>query len=78
MTNIDLADVTIHIHEKPGHLARQQIEKRLRGLRGVISASSHDETPHLLVVEYNPVEINSQVLLACVKDLGIHAELIGL
>jgi hypothetical protein len=78
MKNIDLADVAIHIDEKPGHLAREQIEKRLRGLPGVVSATSHDETPHLLIVEYNPADVDSQAILACVRELGVHAELIGL
>jgi len=78
MKNIDLADVAIHIHEMPGHLARGQIENRLRNLPGVVSATSHDKTPHLVVVEYNPAEINNQAILACVKEQGLHAELIGL
>jgi hypothetical protein len=50
----------------------------VRALGGVVAAVSHDERPHLMVVEYNPQEVDSQGILACVRARGVHAKLIGL
>lgn len=73
-----MADVTIHIDEDTDHSARERIQDALRELPGVMAASSHDERPHLMVVEYDPERINSRQLLDKVTASGVHAELIGL
>jgi hypothetical protein len=78
MNDINLADVTVHIDENVDHDVREQIQDRVRALVGVVAAVSHDERPHLMVVEYNPQAVDSQGILACVKAQGVHAELIGL
>ncbi|WP_026142929.1 MULTISPECIES: ATP-binding protein [unclassified Thioalkalivibrio] len=73
-----MADVTIHIDENTDHAARERIQDTLRGLPGVMAASSHDERPHLMVVEYDPERVSSRKLLDTVTASGVHAELIGL
>jgi Holliday junction resolvasome RuvABC endonuclease subunit len=76
--NIQLADVTLHIDENLDGQNRTSIEDRLRSINGVVSVHNPDERPHLVVVEYNPAETNSQAVLKCVTAEGVHAELIGL
>lgn len=76
--NSNMADVTIHIDENVDHDARESIQDRLREMNGVIAASSHDERPHLLVVEYDPERVKSRQLLDTVTASGVHAQLIGL
>jgi hypothetical protein len=78
MKDIPLTDVTVHIDENVDHATREQIQDKVRALPGVVAAVSHDQRPHLMVVEYNPQQVDSQVILGCVKDQGVHAELIGL
>jgi hypothetical protein len=73
-----MADVTIHIDEETDHETRERIQDVLRELPGVMAASSHDERPHLMVVEYDPEQVNSRKLLDTVTASGVHAELIGL
>lgn len=73
-----LVDVTLHIDETIDHETREGVQDKLRALSGVMAAASHDERPHLVVVEYDPDQVSSQNILACVKDQGVHAELIGL
>lgn len=73
-----MADVTIHIDESTDHSTRERIQDALRELRGVMAASSHDERPHLMVVEYDPKQVDSRKLLDTVTASGVHAELIGL
>ena len=44
---------------------------------GVMAAACHDEKPHLLLIEYNPVAINSIDFVNAAKKQGLYAELIG-
>ncbi len=78
MSDIKMVDVTLHIDENIDHASREVMQDKLRALDGVVAAVSRDEKPHLLVVEYNPDRVNSDAILACVQEQGVHAELIGL
>jgi len=71
-------DVTIHIDEQVAAEEREGIQKKLRSLDGVMAAASHDHTPHLMIVEYNPDLIDSRKILDTVTDTGVHAELVGM
>ena len=73
-----MVDVTLHIDETTSHEQRENLCDTLRALDGVAAASSHDEKPHLLVVEYDPDRIKSSAFLNVAKESGLHAELIGL
>lgn len=74
----NMVDVTIHIDEAVDAEEREGIQDTLRGLDGVMAAASHDSTPHLVVVEYNPDLIDSHQILETVVDSGVNAELIGM
>ena len=76
--DIQLTDVTFHINENLDRQQRTELEKRLRSLTGVISVGNSDLTPHLMMVEYNPKDVNSKRLLEVVRAQGVHAEMIGL
>jgi len=78
MSDINLADVTVHIDENLDQESREGIQEAVRGLDGVVAAASHDQRPHLMIVEYDPEKVGSDAILARVKEQGIHAELIGL
>ncbi len=74
----NMVDVTLHLDEDTSHDQREGLRDKLLEMRGVMAAVSHDEKPHLLVVEYDPDVVNSSEILATVKESGLHAELIGL
>ena len=76
--DIKLVDVMVHVDESIGHEARGAMEDKVREIDGVVSVGQHDEKPHLMMVEYNPDKTNSADILACVKEQGVHAELVGL
>jgi len=78
MTEIQLVDVTIHIDRETDVDTRGKIETALRNLHGVISVHMPNEEPHLVVVEYNPEMTKSIHMLATVRELAGHAEMIGL
>jgi cell division protein FtsX len=78
MTDIKLADVTIHIDKDTDTDTRSAVEAALRAVNGVISVHMPSNEPHLVVVEYNPDATKSSHLLTMVKEVAGHAELIGL
>lgn len=78
MTDIELADVTIHIDKDLDTDARAQLEDVLRAMQGVVSVRLAEKTPHLAVISYNPQLTSSKEILATVTAKGGHAELVGM
>ncbi len=74
----DTADVTIHIDETLDHSRLTGVAGSLREVKGVVSVTSHEDKPHLMVVVYDPEQTTSSALLEVVTGQGYHAELIGL
>jgi hypothetical protein len=72
------ADVTIHVDETIDHDRRAAIAESVRKRKGVVDVLRHDKKPHLMIVQYDPDEVNSAALLAIVRQSGVHAELVGL
>ena len=78
MSDIDVADITLHIDENLDAEQRGTIEESLRALDGVVSVHNSDRAAHLTVIGYNPSVTDSQRILKRVTDQGAHAELVGL
>ena len=76
--DIKLVDVMVHVDENIDKSARGAMEDKVRELEGVVSVAQHDDKPHLMMIEYNPDKTSSADILACVKDEGVHAEIVGL
>lgn len=75
---MNIADVIIHVNESllPG--AQTALEDALRELDGVVAPRFNKQTPHLLLVAYNPQKNNSQTMLQRVKADGYQAQLVGI
>lgn len=57
---------------------RADLEAAVRGLDGAVSVHLPAETPHLVLVGYNPEKTRSKAILDAVLAQGVHAELVGL
>ena len=77
MTNIHVADVTLHVDEVLEKETRAKLEKDLHSLEGVTGVRSSNKTPHLIVVSYDARHLKSKDILRCVLGDRLHAELIG-
>lgn len=75
---MQLTDLTIHVNQTLGQAERTALEDELRKLDGVIAPRFNEATPHLLLVSYNPVQVESRHLLDRVKAKGYDAQLVGL
>lgn len=72
-----IANVVVHIDENLTSDQIHSMEKDISFTGGVYSACVHERTPHLMVVDYDPMETQSISLLHNVQGHGYHAELIG-
>jgi len=73
-----MVDVMLHIDETLKQDELESVRDDILKLNGVLSAGYHNDKPHLMIIEYNPDDINSSDFLETVKNKGIHAELVGL
>ena len=78
MTDLNTADVTIHLDENLDKLTREDVRDAILAMDGVMAANCREKTPHLMMVVYGPEKVNSQELLETVQGKGVHAELIGM
>jgi hypothetical protein len=73
---MQMTDVMIHVNEHLNLDQKQLIESQLRQIKGVIAPRFNKE--HLLLVCYNSDQLNSSVLLDCVKSYGYQTQLVGI
>ena len=74
----DLVDIIVHVDENIDHDHREALTDKVRGVSGVVAVRLDDDKPHLMIVEYDPDAIKAIDVLNCVKEDGVHAELVGL
>ena len=76
--NMSISDFIIHVDES---LTRQQLDRLEDAIREnscVVSAVAHDETPHLIMIAYDPACVNSRHILDGVTNQGLRATALGL
>lgn len=78
MATVSLIDVTVHVDESVDKDTRAKLESDLRSQDGVVGVHSSEQTPHLMIVTYNPDHATSKQILKTVLSEHLHAELIGL
>lgn len=70
-------DIVVHVDELLDEQNRRRVEHTLLQKAGVQRATFNDERQHLLVVGYDPVQIDSGQILKLVKNHQLNAQLIG-
>lgn len=71
-------DVLIHIDEEISDDYIHGLEREISSKDGVYSACAHVNARHLMLVEFDPSDIQAHELLHTVTSHGLHAELVGL
>ncbi|MDH5233171.1 MAG: ATP-binding protein [Gammaproteobacteria bacterium] len=75
---ITMVDVTLHIDQNSSASERDGLREQLLEQDGVLAADFGSNTPHLVIIEYDPDKINSSAFVELAKNNGLHAELVGL
>ncbi len=78
MKDIKLVDITLHIDKDPNDEEREFLEHALRRISGVVSVHMPEEKSHLVMVEYDPEQTESEHILTMVRKVAGHTEMIGL
>lgn len=73
-----LADLLVHVKETLGPTECASLEEELRKVDGVIAPRFNRETPHLLLVSYDPHKVEARDLLSRIRGGGYTAQLVGL
>jgi len=71
------ANVVVHIDESLSDGEMHDLEKRLAGMEGVVSTCAHERAPHLLLVDYDPQDLETGALLRYLRRDGLHPRLVG-
>lgn len=72
------ADVMFHIDETLDEMTVNQVEHDMAYHAGVRSACVNCQNPHLMLVDYDPMQVKAQALLGEITGRGLHAEIVGL
>jgi len=73
----NLSGLVMHVDNNLDYIERREIEDELLHESGVTAAHFNEHRPHLMVVEYDPSEVNYMQIMTRVNHSNIHAERIG-
>jgi len=71
-------DIVIHILEELDNDRIQDLERKMGYTPGVFSASMHERTRHLMVVDFDATAVRPSGIVKAVRSHGLHADMIGL
>lgn len=72
------SDIVIHIDETLDDGRIHRLEKELGDEPGVLSACFHENTPHLMVVDFDADAVRPSEIVESVRSRGLRAEMLGL
>jgi hypothetical protein len=70
-------EIVVHVDENLGENRRNDLVEALNGTEGIYVAEFCPLRYHLMLVQYDRNNIDSQGVLSRVKTQNVHAELIG-
>ena len=71
-------NVIVHVSGNLGAVERAGIAQQIAAHAGVSRAQPSPRAGCLILVDYDPVAISAQGILASVRDRGVTAQLVGL
>jgi hypothetical protein len=75
---LNISDIVIHISENLDDSGIHGLQREIGEEAGVYSACMHERTRHLMVVDYDPMEVRPSHLVQAVRERGLHAVMVGL
>lgn len=72
-----IADTILHINETLESRQYDVLEQHMRMQTGVVGAGHSDDSPHLMLIAYNPEQASPIKFIHMVEREGFHAERIG-
>ena len=72
-----IADTLLHIDEPLESWQHDVLEQHMRMQNGVIGAGHSNNSPHVMMITYNPRQANAVKFIHLVEREGFHAVRIG-
>ena len=72
-----MASATIHTDETLDSETRATLKLQLDAHKGVRTCSSHDKSPHMLIVDYDADVVTGHELIEFVQETGVNARMVG-
>ncbi len=70
-------DIVIHIDEELSNDRIHDLEKQIGEEHGIYSACMHEKTRHLMVVDFDTMEVQPSSIVQAVRNRGMNAQMIG-
>jgi Na+-translocating ferredoxin:NAD+ oxidoreductase RnfC subunit len=70
-------DIVVHINESLDKRDREVFSHKIKKIAGVISVSTQDQRPHLIVIAYNDNKTKAQDVISNIRKTGSQAQLVG-
>ena len=74
---MNISDIVIHIGETLDDNRIHGLEREIGEQPGVYSACMHEKTRHLMVVDFDPMELRPSHLVRAVRERGLRAVMVG-
>ena len=71
-------DIVIHINEDLNEDRIHELERELGSDPGILCACMHEKTHHLLIVDFDPDQVQPSSIVHSIRHRGLHAQMIGL
>ena len=75
---MNISDIVIHISETLDDRGIHGLQREIGEENGVYSACMHERTRHLMVVDFDPMEVRPSHLVHAVRERGLYAVMVGL
>jgi len=70
-------DIVIHINEDLDNDQIHDLEQQIGGENGIHCACMHEKTRHLMVVDFDTIEVQPSGIVQAVRNRGLNAQMIG-
>ena len=74
---MNISDIVIHIGETLDDNRIHGLQREIGEHPGVYSACVHEKTRHLMVVDFDPTELQPSHLVRAVRERGLRAVMVG-
>jgi hypothetical protein len=75
---MNTANIMMYIHHALSRQSGDELISKLGGIRGVSRAWVSPHVPGLVLVDYDPKQIDTQTILGVVEHRGFDARLVGM
>jgi cell division protein FtsX len=71
------SDIVVHINKSLDKQGRELFSNKIQKIAGVVSVTTQDKRPHLILIAYNDNKTKAQEVISNIRKTGAQAQLVG-